>query len=123
MQDFRRLAVWRAAHALALLTYRATQRFPSTERYGITSQMRRAASGIGANVAEGCGRGTDRDFARFLQIAVGSSCELESHVLLAADLGYLEAGPREQLIMAAARVRRALIALLKRVRPPFAHSS
>jgi len=66
-----------------------TTGFPQNEVYGLTSQARRAASSIPANIAEGCGRSSDADFARFLHISMGSACEFEYHILLARDLGYL----------------------------------
>ena len=83
MQDFRQLKVWRKAHSLALAIYKGTVRFPRTELYGLTSQIRRACVSIPANIAEGCGRGGDPELGRFLQIAMGSASELEYHLLLA----------------------------------------
>ena len=82
MKDFRDLQVWHKAHELALDAYRASSGFSQDERYGLTSQLRRAAVSIGANLAEGCGRGSDADFARFAQIAMGSASEAEYLVLL-----------------------------------------
>src|SRR5690348_13667330 len=86
MQDFKNLKVWEKAHQLAIILYRLTRSFPREEIYGLTSQIRRAATSIGANIAEGCGRGTNADMARFLQMAMGSACELEYHLLLSRDL-------------------------------------
>ena len=89
MQDFHNLLVWQKAHAATLLVYRLTKRFPDDERFGLTSQLRRSAASISANLAEGCGRGSDQDFARFVQIAMGSAAEVEYHLLLAKDLEYI----------------------------------
>ena len=89
MKEFRTLKVWRKAHELVLAVYRSTSRFPPEERYGLTSQLRRAAVSVPSNIAEGCGREGDRDFARFLSIAGGSASEAEYQLLLARDLGYL----------------------------------
>ena len=89
MQDFKQLNVWQNAHQLTLEMYNATRRFPKDELYGLTSQMRRCSSSIAANIAEGCGRGGNLDFSRFLHIAMGSASELEYHLLLAHDLGDL----------------------------------
>ena len=90
MQDFRQLKVWEKAHALALCIYKVTSDFPKAEQYGLINQMRRSAVSIACNIAEGCGRGSDPDFARFLQMALGSACELEYQALLAKDLGWLQ---------------------------------
>jgi len=79
MQDFKKLEVWRKAHELTLDVYRATESFPRTEVYGLTTQLRRSCSSIPANIAEGCGRGTNGDLGRFLRIAAGSASELEYH--------------------------------------------
>lgn len=98
MQDFRNLSVWRNAHELALAIYKETSRFPATEQFGLTNQMRRAATSIPTNIAEGCGRGSDADFARFLQMALGSASELEYQLLLASDLGHLPSASAKSLV-------------------------
>jgi four helix bundle protein len=85
MEDFKDLMVWSKAHQLTLCIYQRTQRFPKEEMFGLTSQVRRASASIGASIAEGCGRRSDAEFRRFLQIARGSASELEYHLLLARD--------------------------------------
>lgn len=97
MRDFRELKVWHKAHKLTLDVYRATKLFPKEEMYGLTSQIRRAAVSIGANVAEGSGKNSKPDFARFLQIALGSASELEYELLLSRDLGYVVPEVYQQL--------------------------
>lgn len=116
MQDFRNLEVWRKAHELALAVYKATGPFPKAELYGLTSQLRRSAVSIPANLAEGCGRSSDADFARFTQIAVGSASELEYHLLIAKDLKMLPANIYDNLSELASAVKRMLISLLKKLR-------
>jgi four helix bundle protein len=78
------------AHALALGLYPVTRKFPKEELYGLTSQIRRSSFSIGANLAEGCGRGSDAELARYVQIAMGSASELHYHLILACDLLLLE---------------------------------
>jgi four helix bundle protein len=89
MKDFRELKVWEKAHHLTLEIYKMTAEFPKEEQFGITSQIRRAATSIGLNIAEGCGRGSDADFKRFLFIALGSATETEYCLQLALDLHYI----------------------------------
>lgn len=89
MRDFRRLQVWQRSHALTLAIYEASRGFPRAEVYGLTGQLRRAVASIPANIAEGCGRDTRRELARFLHIAQGSASEAAYYLLLAHDLGYL----------------------------------
>ncbi|MBK9155750.1 MAG: four helix bundle protein [Chloracidobacterium sp.] len=89
MKDFRKLTVWEKSHQLTLELYSATRTFPKEELFGLTSQIRRAAASIPANIAEGCGKGSDADFSRFLQISFGSACELEYHLILSKDLELL----------------------------------
>ena len=116
MQNYRRLAVWRKAHAVALNVHRLTQGIPRRDNAGLVSQLRRSALSIAANIAEGCGRATDPDFAKFLQIAVASSTELEYHLEFAADAGNI---PRIQFTSRqreVIEVRRLLIGLLRPVR-------
>ncbi|MDJ0535881.1 MAG: four helix bundle protein [Xenococcaceae cyanobacterium MO_207.B15] len=89
MKDFQKLKVWEKAHYLTLTLYKETKSFPREELFGLTSQIRRASSSIPANLAEGCGRDSDKELARFIQIAQGSAYELEYHLLLSHELGYL----------------------------------
>lgn len=113
MQNYRNLEVWQIAHGLTLAIYRASREFPSEEKFGLTSQLRRSSSSVEANLTEGTGRGSDTDFARFVQIAIGSACETDCHLLLARDLGYLDDEEHKLLEQQAESVRRMLIALLK----------
>lgn len=116
MQDFRKLKVWESAHRLVLATDRATASFPSSEIYGLTSQIRRAAASIPANLAEGCGRSGDVELARFAQIAMGSANELEYHLLLAHDLGFLSASAHETLLPDVLTVKKMLASLIVQLR-------
>ena len=116
MQDFRQLRVWQKAHALVLDVYRTTQRFPREEAHGLTAQLRRAAVSIAANIAEGCGRAGDREFARFLRMALGSASELEYHCLLAHDLAFLTDGDFNRLTEGVVEVKRMLAGLVGRMR-------
>jgi len=118
MQDFKKLDVWAVAHQLALVLYKKTRSFPRSETYGLVGQIRRAATSITANIAEGSGRGTQREFARYLNMARASAVEVECHLLLARDLGYLESAVFDALSAEADRVRRMLTSLIERVRQP-----
>jgi four helix bundle protein len=116
MKDFRQLIVWEKSHQLALAVYKATKEFPKEELYGLTSQMRRAAMSIPTNIAEGCGRNTDAEFARFLQIAMGSASETEYQLLLSHDLGFLNKEQYDRLNLDVTEVKRMLASLLKTLR-------
>ena len=116
MQDFRELRVWQRGRGLTADIYRATALFPPDEQFGLTSQMRRAAVSIIANIAEGCGRAGASDFARFLQMAAGSASELASHLIIARDLDYLDANRQAPLIEETAEIQRMLTVLIRRVR-------
>jgi four helix bundle protein len=95
LRSYHELGVWQKSYAFALATYRATRGFPSHEAFGLTSQLRRAAVSVPANIAEGYCRRTRADYLRFLSIAQGSVGELETLVSLARDLSYLP-GPVAQ---------------------------
>ena len=116
MQDFKRLDVWRKAHALTLNTYRVTRGFPDDERFGLVSQMRRCGASIPCNIAEGAGRSTPRDFLRFLDIAMGSAQELEYQCLLSYDLGYIDADSHLALKESVDEVQKMLIGLQRSIR-------
>ena len=113
MRNFRQLDVWRKAHELTLEVYRLTANFPNQERYGLTSQLQRASASIGANLAEGCGRETDADFKRFVQMACGSACEVEYHLLLAMDLSLINIATHEKLNANVNEVKRMLVGLTR----------
>jgi len=114
LQDFRKLKVWMKAHGLTLEIYRSTERFPSRERYGLTSQLRRGAVSVASNIAEGCGRGTPADFGRLLQMSLGSASEIEYQVTLARDLGYLDQRSFQSLDAKIVEVKRMLTSLRQR---------
>jgi four helix bundle protein len=116
LRDYKRLKVWPKAHSLALDVYRATEPFPRSERFGLTSQIRRAAVSVSSNIAEGCGRRTEADFARFLDQAAGSTHELSAQLLPAKDLGYLDLADFARLAAQADEVGRMLNSLLDRIR-------
>ena len=117
MKDFKELKVWEKAHVLTLEVYQHTRTFPKEEMYGLTSQLRRAAASIGANIVEGCGRRSDGEFTRFLQIARGSASELEYHILLARDLRLLSETAFRDLDSKVVEVERMLTGLVKRINP------
>lgn len=123
MGDFRELRVWQRAHDLALQVHRSTASFPSTERYGLSAQMRRAAVSVVSNIAEGCGRQHDPELAYYLRVARGSARELECQLLLARDLSYLTQAVWSDLDGAAQDVSRMLVGLIHKVRSrkPAAH--
>ena len=116
MKDFRQLKVWEKAHQLALAIYKETKNFPKEELYGLTSQIRRASMSIPTNIAEGCGMNTDKEFARFLQIAMGSASETEYQLILAHDLEFLSKETHEKLHTNVEEVKRMLASLLKTLR-------
>jgi four helix bundle protein len=115
MEDFKDLRVWSKAHELALTIYEKTRLFPKEELYGLTSQIRRASSSIAANIAEGCGRRSDREMRHFLQIARGSASELEYHLILARDLNLLSSLEFKELEPRIFEVQRMLAALVQRL--------
>jgi four helix bundle protein len=101
--NFSGLKIWQLARQLVKQVYLITQNYPREELFGLSSQMRRAAVSIPSNIAEGCGRGTDKQLAHFIDIAIGSSCELETQIYLSLDLGYITEeqyqGLNEELII------------------------
>jgi four helix bundle protein len=116
VKDFRELKVWQKAHQLTLAVYHVTTGFPREELYGLTSQIRRSCSSIPANLAEGCGRNGDAEFARFCSIAAGSASELEYHLLLARDLDLIDDRDHQDLAEQTMEVKRMLTALLQKLK-------
>ena len=115
MKDFRDLNVWHKAHEVTLDLYRHTAKFPKEELYGLTSQIRRCAASIAANIAEGCGKRGNAEFQRFLNIASGSASELEYHLLLARDLNLLAAENYRGMEAKVVEVKRMLAGLVRKI--------
>lgn len=116
MKDFRDLLVWQKAHRLVMQTYEATRRFPTEEKFGLTSQIRRAVVSIPTNIAEGCGRSGDSDFRRFLDIAMGSASEVQYLVCLSGDLGFMDEAICQRLAKDIEEVKRMLSSLILKLR-------
>lgn len=112
MQDFRNLKVWQKAHALTLAVYRATSAFPPDERFGLTIQLRRTASLIPTNLADGCWRETDAEFRKALFGAMSAGSQLEYQVPLAHDLSYLPEPDYRRLTTDVIEVKRMIAGLL-----------
>ena len=116
MKDFKQLKVWVKAHKLTREVYHVTTSFPKAELYGLTSQLRRAAASIPTNVAEGCGRNTDAELARFLDISMGSASEVEYLILLTKDLEMLSQTDYGNLISVVIEIKRMLATFIKKLR-------
>jgi len=116
-ESFRDLIVWQKATELTVETYRLTSRFPDSERFGLTNQMRRAAVSIASNIAEGYGRATKGEYYQFLGHSRGSCCELETQIFVAGKLGFGTAAGLETTERLCNDVGRLLGALMKSVRP------
>lgn len=121
MQDFRKLRVWHDSMSVAVLVYKATDSLPASERFGLRAQMRSAVVSVSSNIAEGCGRPGRRDMARFLGMAIGSACELESQVHITQQLGFLEDTDVTNLLRHVDEMKGALISLYGRVKARAEH--
>ena len=109
MRDFHKLGIWQRSHQLTLDVYKMSKSFPKDELFGLKSQIRRAASSIPTNIAEGCGRASNKDFAHFLQIAIGSASEVEYELLLAHDLEYINDEAFNKLTSETIAIRKMII--------------
>ncbi|HEX2981676.1 MAG TPA: four helix bundle protein [Anaerolineaceae bacterium] len=116
MQNFQELVVWQKAHELTLAIYQVSRQFPREEVYGLTLQIRRSSASISTNIAEGSGRNGGLDFIRFLQIASGSTSEVEYQLILARDLGYLASTDYECLNAQIVQIRKMLAGLIKSIK-------
>ncbi len=113
LKNFRDLKVWQKSYQVCLKIYTITKDFPKQETYGLTSQIRRAAVSIPSNIAEGYGRKTTPDYIRYLYIAYGSNCELETQILLSGDLEYIKSEKLKEIQEAMGEVERMLKALIR----------
>ncbi len=113
LKSYKDLLVWQKSYQLCIEIYKMTKNFPTEERYGLISQIRRAAVSVPSNIAEGYGRKTTPDYIRSLYIAYGSNCELETQLMLAGDLGYVEKEVLERILSDHGEVERMLKSLIK----------
>lgn len=116
MRNFKTLYSWQKSHEFVLDVYNITKDFPNEERFGLTSQIRRAATSITLNIAEGCGRNSDNDFAHFLSYAFGSCCEVEYAILLGKDLNYINENVYVNLDKKLSEIKKMLTALIKKLK-------
>jgi four helix bundle protein len=115
MRDFKELKVWHKAHQLVLDIYQQTRSFPADERFGLTAHLRKSATSIPSNIAEGSGRQGEKELARFLSIAAGSASETEYQLLLARDLDYITNDLHAQLDAKVNEVKRMLNSFIQRL--------
>jgi len=115
MIDFHKIKAWEKAHRFALLVYKNTQSFPREEIYSLTSQLRRAAVSIPSNIAEGCGRGGEKELKQFMRISLGSASEAEYQILLAFELGYLPQTSYQQLKENVIELKKMIAAYVRRI--------
>jgi len=115
MRNFKKLRVWEKAHQLVLDVYRVTREFPSDERFGLISQLRRSVSSIPANIAEGCGRDSDKELSRFMSIAAGSASETEYHLLLAHDLCFITKETHRELDKRVNEIKKMLNSFMQKL--------
>ena len=112
MQDFKNLTVWQAARRMTIRTDKLTTDFPHAEEFGLNAQMRRTSVSICTNIAEGSGRRGDREFRRFLDIAMGSAFELECELILSHDLAFISEMTKDRTLAAVSEIRRMLLGLI-----------
>jgi four helix bundle protein len=116
MRDFKELKVWQKAHRFVLDVYQQSRSFPPDERFVLVVHLRKSAISVPSNIAEGCGRESERELAQFLSIAAGSASETEYQLLLARDLGYLPPEAHRQLDDQVNEVKRMLNSFLQKLR-------
>jgi four helix bundle protein len=116
VKDYRQLDIWIRSHALALAVYRLSKSFPKDELFGLTSQIRRACVSIPANIAEGCGRDSDAELKRFLDIAHGSASEVEYYLLLATELAYISKSESEPATDEISQIKRMIGAFVRKLK-------
>jgi four helix bundle protein len=116
MRDFRKFEVWQMSHQLTLKIYSITKLFPKEELFGLTSQIRRSFASIGYNISEGSGRNSDKEFANFVNIALGSSNEAENQLILAKDLGYINEIDFQNLLLELIVLKKKLVTLWNKLK-------
>ena len=107
--DFRKLDIWKRSRKLVNHIYLILEEFPNPEKFGLTSQVKRSVISVPSNISEGCGRRTNKDLGRFLDISIGSLCELETQLCLAHDLDYISTEQMDDLLNETIQIRKMII--------------
>lgn len=115
MHQYRKLDVWKKSIELAVDIYAQTRNFPSEEKFGLTSQIRRSAISVPSNIAEGAGRKSNKEFCHFLNIAYGSSCELDTQLLISMNLGFIKNQELEILTNKITEVQKMIYKLIQKL--------
>ncbi|KOS07155.1 hypothetical protein AM493_14730 [Flavobacterium akiainvivens] len=115
MKDYKNFLVWQKSHRLTLDVYQLVRDFPKEEMFGLISQMKRASSSIPMNIAEGCGRNSEKDFARFLVISFGSANELEYQIILSIDLKFISFEQGQKFLFQIEEVKKMLTGLISKI--------
>ncbi len=115
MKEYKNLEVWKRAHRMTIDIYQLTKSFPKEEQYGLTSQLRRAMASVSTNITEGCGRNSQREFSRFLQISGGSASEVEYLILLTRDLKFIKESEYQKFVKEIISIQKMLHALIKMI--------
>ena len=115
MRDYKKYTVWQKSHELVLEVYKILKLFPKDELFGLISQMKRSSSSIPTNIAEGCGRSSDKDFCRFLYFSFGSANELEYQIILSIELKFIEIENSQKLLFQVEEVKKMLNALITKL--------
>ncbi|NCN86375.1 four helix bundle protein [archaeon] len=115
MQDFKSLLIWKKSFELNKKIYKITKHFPEEEIYGLTSQIRRSSISISSNIAEGCGRKTNKDFSNFLHNSFGSLKELECQILISESLNYISKEELEKIQTEISELTAMIIGLIKKI--------
>ncbi|ARS36626.1 four helix bundle protein [Pontibacter actiniarum] len=115
MHNFKELIIWKEAMELAKAVYKASSSFPANEKFGLTSQINRSAVSVPSNIAEGAGRGSDKEFNQFLNIALGSAFELETQLLLAQAFGFINEDKLNELLTQLRKIQRMIDGFKKKL--------
>lgn len=116
MRDFRKLQIWNDGIEQVIATYSITKIFPNEEKFGLSSQMQRAAVSIPSNISEGCSRNSDVEYKRFLEISMGSAFELETQTIIAERLGYISKDDLNKELESINELQRKINALISKIK-------
>ena len=115
MKNFKKLMIWQKGFKIAINTYKITKKFPDEEKYGLTSQVNRSSISISSNIAEGSSRRSQKDYFRFIEIALGSCFELESQFLIASELGFGNKNDIDEILQEIDEEQKMLIGFMKKL--------